>query len=79
MNEIIEEMVVQHGFKFIAGPHQNYLTGYFATFYCPLTEEADHDDWGFSGHGATLIEAVQQARTLALGQPVVHTRPTDFI
>jgi len=71
IDDILVEMTGR-GFLVELGPHSPDLLGYFARFFTvDYTGEDDEDEgacWAECGHGITLLEALQMAQQLALGQ-----------
>ena len=81
MNEILFEMF-SRGFSVFMGPHDTGYDGFYAVF----TPQDCADDfslndvlWFDVGHGESLLEAVQMARALALGEQVDIPRPESFL
>jgi hypothetical protein len=68
---MIESIIVEmtdRGFDLNCGPHTCGLLGYYAVFYVEQEDRCLIYDWMESGHGVSLLEALQMAQQMALGQ-----------
>lgn len=72
---MVEEIIIEmsgRGFDLELGPHQGLL-GFYARFF--VTDPTGEDDderydaeWANCGHGISVLEALQMAQQLTLGQ-----------
>ena len=77
--EIMDEMFLS-GYKLVSGCHTDNLRGYFAKFYLRTdSRQGPPFLWEECGHGETLLQALEQARSIALGYTIMYRRPEYFL